>query len=140
VTDVEFEPTTIADRSSFPTPEYVFGHALIAVQMTTHGACAGLYLPLRLFVQEIAKNRVIARRTAHVTIRREARVATRVLKTLLQTEAGTLDRSVPSRRCRGGSRTENPAAGRADSRFGLGTSIQLPLRTARSAHQNTDAN
>jgi hypothetical protein len=35
------------------------GNALIAVQMTTHDARAGLYVPLRLFVQEIAKSRVM---------------------------------------------------------------------------------
>src|ERR1700677_2600624 len=38
---------------------YVFGNALIAVQMTTHDPRAGLYVPLRLFVQEIAPQRVL---------------------------------------------------------------------------------
>jgi uncharacterized protein (DUF302 family) len=37
---------------------YVFGNALIAVEMTRHDARAGLYVPLRLFVQEIAEGRV----------------------------------------------------------------------------------
>src|SRR5439155_6932144 len=38
---------------------YVFGNALITVQMTTHDARAGLYVPLRLFVHEIANSRVM---------------------------------------------------------------------------------
>jgi uncharacterized protein (DUF302 family) len=38
---------------------YVFGNALIAVQMTTYDARAGLYVPLRLFVQEVANSRVM---------------------------------------------------------------------------------
>ena len=37
---------------------YVFGNALIAFEMTRHDARAGLYVPLRLFVQEIAEGRV----------------------------------------------------------------------------------
>jgi len=37
---------------------YVFGNALIAIEMTTHVARAGLYVPLRLFVEAIADNRV----------------------------------------------------------------------------------
>ena len=38
---------------------YVFGNALIAVEMTNHEPRAGLYVPLRLFVQEIASGRVL---------------------------------------------------------------------------------
>jgi len=38
---------------------YVFGNALITVQMTTHDARAGLYVPLRLIVHEIANSRVM---------------------------------------------------------------------------------
>ena len=38
---------------------YVFGNALIAVEMTRHDPRAGLYVPLRLFVQEIAEGRVL---------------------------------------------------------------------------------
>ena len=38
---------------------YVFGNALIAVEMTKHDPRAGLYVPLRLFVIEIAKQRVL---------------------------------------------------------------------------------
>jgi hypothetical protein len=37
---------------------YVFGNALIAVEMTKHVARAGLYVPLRLFVEAIASDRV----------------------------------------------------------------------------------
>lgn len=37
---------------------YVFGNALIAVEMTRHVARAGLYVPLRLFVEAIASDRV----------------------------------------------------------------------------------
>lgn len=37
---------------------YVFGNALIAVEMTKHVARAGLYVPLRLFVEAIADERV----------------------------------------------------------------------------------
>ena len=48
--------TAIAGKPTQATT-YVFGNALIAVQMTTHDARAGLYVPLRLFVQEIAKSR-----------------------------------------------------------------------------------
>jgi uncharacterized protein (DUF302 family) len=38
---------------------YVFGNALIAVEMTKHDARVGLYVPLRLFVQEIEQQRVL---------------------------------------------------------------------------------
>ena len=37
---------------------YVFGNALIAIEMTKHVARAGLYVPLRLFVEAIAGDRV----------------------------------------------------------------------------------
>jgi len=37
---------------------YVFGNALIAVEMTRHVARAGLYVPLRLFVEAVAAERV----------------------------------------------------------------------------------
>jgi hypothetical protein len=37
---------------------YVFGNALIAVEMTQHVARAGLYVPLRLFVEAVASDRV----------------------------------------------------------------------------------
>jgi uncharacterized protein (DUF302 family) len=37
---------------------YVFGNALIAVEMTKHDLRAGLHVPLRLFVEEIAEGRV----------------------------------------------------------------------------------
>ena len=37
---------------------YVFGNALIAVEMTRHVARAGLYVPLRLFVEAVASDRV----------------------------------------------------------------------------------
>ena len=37
---------------------YVFGNALIAVEMTKHVPRAGLYVPLRLFVEEIGERRV----------------------------------------------------------------------------------
>jgi uncharacterized protein (DUF302 family) len=37
---------------------YVFGNALIAIEITKHVARAGLYLPLRLFVEGIASERV----------------------------------------------------------------------------------
>src|SRR5229473_1003185 len=50
--------TAIAGKPTLATT-YVFGNALIAVQMTTYDARAGLYVPLRLFVQEIAKSRVM---------------------------------------------------------------------------------
>jgi hypothetical protein len=49
--------TAIAGKPTLATT-YVFGNALIAVQMTTYDARAGLYVPLRLFVQEIARSRV----------------------------------------------------------------------------------
>jgi len=38
---------------------YVFGNALIAVEMTSYEPRAGLYVPLRLFVQEIESGRVL---------------------------------------------------------------------------------
>jgi len=38
---------------------YVFGNALIAVEMTKHDPRAGLYVPLRLFVQELAPRRLL---------------------------------------------------------------------------------
>jgi len=50
--------TVIAGKPTQATT-YVFGNALIAVQMTTHDARAGLYVPLRLFVQEIANSCVM---------------------------------------------------------------------------------
>jgi uncharacterized protein (DUF302 family) len=50
--------TVIAGKPTRATT-YVFGNALIAVEMTTHDARAGLYVPLRLFVQEVAKGRVL---------------------------------------------------------------------------------
>jgi hypothetical protein len=37
---------------------YVFGNALIAVEMTKHVARAGLYVPLRLFVEAVGSDRV----------------------------------------------------------------------------------
>ena len=37
---------------------YVFGNALIAVEMTQHVARAGLYVPLRLFVEAVTADRV----------------------------------------------------------------------------------
>jgi len=37
---------------------YVFGNALIAVEMTKHVARTGLYVPLRLFVEAIGADRV----------------------------------------------------------------------------------
>ena len=37
---------------------YVFGNALIALEMTKHDARVGLYVPLRLFVQEVGPDRV----------------------------------------------------------------------------------
>lgn len=38
---------------------HVFGNGLIAFEMTKHDARAGLYVPLRLFVEEIAERRVL---------------------------------------------------------------------------------
>lgn len=38
---------------------YVFGNALIAVEMTRLDARAGLYVPLRLFVQEVGPQRIL---------------------------------------------------------------------------------
>ena len=49
--------TALAGRPS-RAMTYVFGNALIAVEMTRHDARAGLYVPLRLFVQEIGAQRV----------------------------------------------------------------------------------
>jgi uncharacterized protein (DUF302 family) len=37
---------------------YVFGNALIAVEMTKHDLRAGLHVPLRLFVEEVGEGRV----------------------------------------------------------------------------------
>jgi len=37
---------------------YVFGNALIAVEMTKHAPRVGLYVPLRMFVYELAPGRV----------------------------------------------------------------------------------
>jgi uncharacterized protein (DUF302 family) len=37
---------------------YVFGNALIAIEMTKHVARAGLYVPLRLFVEAVPGDRV----------------------------------------------------------------------------------
>jgi uncharacterized protein (DUF302 family) len=37
---------------------YVFGNALIAVEMTKHAPRVGLYVPLRLYVYELARGRV----------------------------------------------------------------------------------
>lgn len=39
---------------------YVIGNALIAIEMTRRVPRVGLYVPLRLFVQEVAPERVIA--------------------------------------------------------------------------------
>jgi uncharacterized protein (DUF302 family) len=38
---------------------YVFGNALIAIEMTKHAPRAGLYVPLRLHVNEVEPGRVI---------------------------------------------------------------------------------
>jgi uncharacterized protein (DUF302 family) len=38
---------------------YVFGNGLIAFEMTKHDARVGLYVPLRLFVQEVAERRTL---------------------------------------------------------------------------------
>jgi uncharacterized protein (DUF302 family) len=38
---------------------YVFGNALIAFEMTKHDGRVGLYVPLRLFVQELGERRVL---------------------------------------------------------------------------------
>ncbi|HEU4994943.1 MAG TPA: DUF302 domain-containing protein [Gemmatimonadaceae bacterium] len=38
---------------------YVFGNALIAVEMMRHDLRAGLYVPLRLFVQETTKGSIL---------------------------------------------------------------------------------
>jgi hypothetical protein len=37
---------------------YIFGNALIAIQMSEHEVRAGLYVPLRLFAESIASDRV----------------------------------------------------------------------------------
>ncbi len=50
--------TAIAGKPTVATT-YLFRNGLIAVQMTTYDARAGLYVPSRLFVQEIAKSRVM---------------------------------------------------------------------------------
>ncbi len=42
-----------------PATTYVFGNALIAVEMTRHDVRAGLYVPLRLMVLEVAPQRVL---------------------------------------------------------------------------------
>ncbi len=49
--------TALAGRHCEATT-YVFGNALIAVEMTRHVARAGLYVPLRLFVEAIDHDRV----------------------------------------------------------------------------------
>ena len=49
--------TALTGRRSEATT-YVFGNALIAIEMTKHVARAGLYVPLRLFVEAIAGERV----------------------------------------------------------------------------------
>jgi uncharacterized protein (DUF302 family) len=38
---------------------YVFGNALIASQMTVHEPRVGLYVPLRLFVYEVAPEQIV---------------------------------------------------------------------------------
>jgi uncharacterized protein (DUF302 family) len=38
---------------------YVFGNPLIASQMTVHEPRVGLYVPLRLFVREVAPERIV---------------------------------------------------------------------------------
>ncbi len=49
--------TALAGRPCEATT-YVFGNALIAVEMTRHVARAGLYVPLRLFAEAIDDDRV----------------------------------------------------------------------------------
>ena len=49
--------TALADKPTRATT-YVFGNALIAVEMTKHDARVGLYVPLRMFVQEVEPERV----------------------------------------------------------------------------------
>ena len=49
--------TTLTGRPCEATT-YVFGNALIAIEMTKHVARAGLYVPLRLFVEAVASDRV----------------------------------------------------------------------------------
>jgi uncharacterized protein (DUF302 family) len=49
--------TVLAGRHCEATT-YVFGNALIAVEMTKQVARAGLYVPLRLFVEAVASGRV----------------------------------------------------------------------------------
>jgi uncharacterized protein (DUF302 family) len=50
--------TAVASRPT-RAMTYVFGNALIAVEMTKHDPRTGLYVPLRLFVQEVAPQRVL---------------------------------------------------------------------------------
>jgi uncharacterized protein (DUF302 family) len=50
--------TAVASRPT-RAMTYVFGNALIAVEMTKHDPRTGLYMPLRLFVQEVAPQRVL---------------------------------------------------------------------------------
>lgn len=49
--------TTLAGQRCEATT-YVFGNALIAFEMTKHVPRAGLYVPLRLFVEAVADDRV----------------------------------------------------------------------------------
>ena len=49
--------TTLTGRHCEATT-YVFGNALIAIEMTKHVTRAGLYVPLRLFVEGVAGDRV----------------------------------------------------------------------------------
>jgi hypothetical protein len=49
---------TALTRNHCKAITYVFGNALIAIEMTKHVARAGLYVPLRLFVEAIASDRV----------------------------------------------------------------------------------
>lgn len=48
----------LTTRSTFAMT-YVFGNALVAGQMTVHEPRVGLYVPLRLFVREVAPERII---------------------------------------------------------------------------------
>ena len=50
--------TTFTGRRTRATT-YVFGNALIAIELTRQTSRVGLYVPLRLFVQEISSARVI---------------------------------------------------------------------------------
>ncbi len=47
--------TTLTGRKTRATT-YVFGNALIAVEMTKHAPAVGMYVPLRLFVHETGAN------------------------------------------------------------------------------------